>query len=305
MLGLMTCLIIYSTAALAFSLLAGLMGPERAPKARAIISTCAIAAAIIAFSFAAINAKIIRYKTYDITVSKASPISSLKIAMASDLHLGRINGAKWLDGFVEKINALDADVVVIVGDIMDGDYYALKDPGRMAEALRGIKSRHGVYGVLGNHDAGRSFADINGFLDASNIQILLDETIVVEDKFVLSGRRDIRPIGTGGQARTALEPYSPSESSLPIIVLDHQPSGLEDYAPPTDLLLSGHTHRGQIFPFNFITAGIYTVDYGYYKADNALQVVVSSGAATWGPPLRSGSSCEIVVINMAIEPASE
>ena len=86
------------------------------------------------------------------------------------------------------------------------------------------------------------------------------------------------------------------------MVLDHQPANVTEYGSEVDLILSGHTHKGQIFPINFITDALFPEDYGYYRADpQSPQQIISSGVGTWGPPMRVGSDCEIVSITVSLK----
>ena len=137
------------------------------------------------------------------------------------------------------------------------------------------------------------------FLEQSDIHLLLDETKAIDNAFLLSGRRDSSPIGNQGERRQALQLQ---RSDLPSMVIDHQSSNIREYGSETDLILSGHTHRGQLFPFHWITTAVYDVDYGYYRKDeHSPQVIVSSGIGTWGPPLRTSSNNEIVLVHIDFE----
>ena len=138
------------------------------------------------------------------------------------------------------------------------------------------------------------------FLDGAGIRVLMDEAVVIDQRFVLAGRRDSFPIGAHGDSRKNLEGL-PDDKSLPVIVLDHQPGNIDEYGNEADLILCGHTHQGQMFPFNLITNAVFDVDYGYYRAgETTPQVIVTSGAGTWGPPLRVATDNEVVEINLLI-----
>lgn len=176
---------------------------------------------------------------------------------------------------------------------------ALSDPLKLQALFGSIESEYGVYACLGNHDAGATYREMLAFLDGAGVQVLMDEAAVIDGRFVLAGRRDSFPIGNQGEPRKGLEGV-PEAADLPLIVLDHQPGNIGEYGGDVDLILCGHTHRGQMFPFNLVTDAVFDVDYGYYRAGDATpQVIVTSGAGTWGPPLRVGTDNEVVEINLS------
>ena len=112
----------------------------------------------------------------------------------------------------------------------------------------------------------------------------------------MAGRKDSFPIGGQGDKREKLT-LPAKAGELPVIVMDHQPGNIRDYGEETDLILCGHTHQGQMFPFNLITNAVFDVDYGYYRAsDDSPQVIVTSGAGTWGPPQRVATDNEVAEI---------
>lgn len=233
--------------------------------------------------------------TYEIPVSEKNTAEGLHIVLISDLHLGAVTSEERLETIVEKINQLKPDVVCLAGDIFDSDYGAIRNPEKAAKTLRRLNAAHGVYGCLGNHDAGASFAQMETFLEASNIRCLNEEYVNIDDRMILLGRVDSRPIGEQGEyvrwdTAALLESI---ETQLPVVVLDHNPENLPQYNNVADLVLCGHTHHGQIWPVNWFTA------YGYTPADNDTpQMIITSGVGVWGMPMRIGSRCEIVSIKM-------
>ncbi|WP_124727580.1 metallophosphoesterase [Staphylospora marina] len=249
-------------------------------------------------SYGLYNANQIKHVSYDIRLNKSA---DMKIVLISDLHLGAVNSEKRLSDMVKKINALQPDLVAMAGDIFNDDYHAIKDPERASELLRSIQTKYGVYACLGNHDSGKTFDQMVGFLERSNIKLLNDDSVTIDDKLVLFGRVDPSPIGGfGGLSRKEIKnKIAAVNPELPIVVMDHTPANLEQYGNDVDLILSGHTHRGQIFPFNFVTNAIFEVDYGYYRrGDAGPHVIVTSGVGTWGMPMRVGSNSEIVSIHL-------
>jgi len=177
---------------------------------------------------------------------------------------------------------------------------ALDEPDEAVRILQGIESTYGVYACLGNHDGGSTLTDMEAFLARGNVTLLNDEYAVIENELVIIGRKDSSPIGDQGQPRKELTAVIKGlDVNLPIIVMDHNPANYNEYGSDIDLILSGHTHRGQIFPINVMTYFMYDADYGYYRKDgNSPQLIVTSGAGVWGPPLRIGSNNEIVSIEI-------
>lgn len=252
--------------------------------------------------YGSLHALDIRTQRYAVEIDRGqSAGGSLRIALVSDLHLGYVMDEHRLAKVVEEVNAMQPDIVCIAGDVFDGDTTALSDPEELQELLRSLDATYGVYACLGNHDAGDTYDRMLAFLSAADVQLLQDEGVVIDGRFVLAGRRDSSPIGGHGTDRQALT--LPQEAAeLPVIVMDHQPGNIGAYGSEADLILCGHTHQGQMFPANLITNAIYEVDHGYYRAsDTAPQVIVTSGAGTWGPPLRVGTDSEVAEIAVTFQ----
>ena len=214
-----------------------------------------------------------------------------------DSHMGDIIGYKEIEEILQKINNLKPDVILIAGDIFDGDYYAVEDIEKIENEFKTLKSKYGIYAVLGNHDAGDSYDKSVEFFNSANIKLLQDEFIEVEEEFIVAGRKDFSSIRRQGNERKDVKSLLENvDTDKPIIMLDHQPSAINEEADNNvDLLLCGHTHKGQLFPGNLITNNIFLDDYGYLKVQNT-NVIVSSGVGTWGPRMRIGSKSEICLL---------
>ncbi|MEI5993713.1 metallophosphoesterase [Candidatus Enterococcus mansonii] len=242
---------------------------------------------------------------YQVTIDGAgkSDKKKLKAVLISDVHLGYINDAKKLEKIVTKINQIQPDFVLISGDLFDGNFKALQEPEQIKKQFNRLSSTYGTYMCWGNHDAGATFDQMKDLVEASNITLLEDEVTVVDESIIIAGRKDSRPIGSqDGKRKNINEQLKKSDKHLPRIILDHQPSTIKEYRESNELILSGHTHKGQIFPFSLVTKAYFTVDYGYYRKDKKQpQVIVSSGVGTWGPPMRIGTQSEIVQIDLTIE----
>lgn len=231
---------------------------------------------------------------------KGTEADSLRIALISDLHLGYVVDESHVKKIVAAVNAADPDLVCIAGDIFDGDITAVKNASKIQALLREIAAPYGVYACLGNHDAGAGYEGMLEFLEKAQIHLLQDEAVLIDNRIVLAGRKDSGPIGGQGEKRTALNVTAEWEK-YPRIVLDHNPENIGEYERGADLILCGHTHQGQLFPFNLVVKAALKADYGYYRlgADGP-QAVITSGAGTWGPPQRVGTDNEVAVIEVLL-----
>ena len=251
-------------------------------------------------SYGIYHANQIQTVSYEVNINKPAA-AGLKIVLISDLHLGAAHSETRLEKIVEKVNRQQPDLVCIAGDMFNNDYMAIQNPDRASALFKQIKAKYGVYSSLGNHDAGGTFEHMLRFLERSNIKLLNDEHVIIDHRLALFGRVDPSPIGNFGniKRKDISDQIAALDANLPIIVMDHRPDQLDQYDEKTDLILSGHTHKGQLFPFNLVTKAIYTVDYGHYQKDpNSPHVIVTSGAGTWGMPMRVGTNCEVVTIQL-------
>jgi len=245
-------------------------------------------------AYGTIHARQIRVQRYAVTVT-ASENTTLRIALISDLHLGYSVGEGAVSKIVGAVNEQSPDIVCIAGDIFDGDFRKIAYPEKIRELLLSVESKYGVYACLGNHDAGSTLGDMRAFLKSAGVTLLEDEAAEIDGRFLIAGRRDSFPIGGAGE-RT---PVSYPRDDLPVILMDHQPGNISEYADGTpDLILCGHTHRGQFVPVSWITHAMYAADYGYLQMEEGPQVVVTSGAGVWGPPMRVGTNSEVAVIDV-------
>ena len=232
-----------------------------------------------------------------ITINK--PLSSsLRIAMASDLHLGELFGNKAIDKLHRLLEANKADMLLMPGDIMDDNikaYTAHNMASRLKELCNSLP--YGVYATLGNHDLYGHEQSISNALRSAGVQLLNDEVLSLDYKgqpIWLVGRFDNHK----RQRVETTDLLAKVNSAEPVILLDHRPNDIDDHSQlPIDLQVSGHTHDGQIFPANFIVRAINPLGYGY-KAIGKGHFVVSSGYGFWGIPFRLGSRAEIWLIDV-------
>lgn len=258
---------------------------------------------IILIIFGILNALHIKTKNYEITLAENG--SNISIALVSDLHIGSTVNKSWIERIIAEINKAQPDMVCISGDIFDGNIDIIQDLQGVISALGELKAPLGVYACLGNHDVDRMLGGgverIENILKSAGIALLQDEVRKIRGNLYVAGRKDARPIGMNSQRKSARELLDGLEGT--VIVLDHQPvefAQLEQAG--ADLILCGHTHKGQVFPATLITREIFkragSTYYGYWKGKTA-QAVVTSGAGVWGPPLRIGTNSEVVIINVS------
>ena len=264
------------------------------------------------------HAKYIKVNSYDVTINKTiHDRSSMKIILLADTHFGYNSGILHAKELVRKINKQKPDLVCIAGDIFDNEYDAIRDPERIEKVLRKIKSTYGVYACWGNHDlkeeilAGFTFkhkgddlSDIKDprmkkFLEDSNIHILEDESVLIDNKFYIVGRKDASLTEKIHETRKAPAQLTESlDRDKPIIMIDHQPKELQELADAgVDLDLCGHTHNGQTFPGNFTIKLMWENPCGLLIKDNMTNIT-TSGAGVWGPAMRIGTDSEICGINV-------
>ncbi len=272
---------------------------ENPDKVKKFLTACVSILVFILIMGGYFTSKIINIRKYEIFINKkAGNLKSLNIVMASDLHLGTINGKMFAYKIVDKINKLNPDIILFAGDIIDEDIKpVLKD--NVGEALFELKAKYGIFGITGNHEYIGGVDDAVNYLNAHKIQMIRDSSILIDKAFYIIGREDRSINRFSEKTRKELsELVKDVDKSLPIILMDHQPFHLEEAEQNgIDLQLSGHTHYGQLWPLNYIIKKIYELPWGY-KLKGSTHYYVSCGAGGWGPPIRLGSLPEIVNIKL-------
>lgn len=261
-----------------------------------------LTAFIVLFIVGTFNAYSPVVRKFSITIPKQGHSrSQLKIAMASDMHFGRLSGPSHARRLVREVNALQPDIILLPGDIIDDDPepFIKKNMGKIMSEL---SAPLGIYGVLGNHEYyGGGIPKYLQEMNQNGITILMDEVVKIAESFYLVGRKD----KTDSNRMPIEHLLSDIDHSMPIIMMDHQPAEVKQAAQnQVDLLLSGHTHRGQMAPNHLITRRMFEVDWGYLQREQ-LHTIVSSGYGFWGPPLRIGSRSEVIEIDVTFADVAE
>lgn len=249
-----------------------------------------------------LNKRNIDIKTLELTIPKGqSKLNELNVVMASDIHLSPIDGERLLTRIIDKMNSLNPDIILLAGDIVDDKAEILEARG-IGKSFHKLKSKYGVYSINGNHEFINGVESSVMYAEHLGIKTIRDEYILIDSSFYIVGREDkAMPQFTGKQRKSLKEIISNLDPDYPKILLDHTPFNLNEAEEnKIDLQLSGHTHHGQIWPANLITNMIYEISWGYKKKGNT-HYYVTSGAGTWGPPVRTGSRSEIVNIKIQFE----
>lgn len=240
-------------------------------------------------------------REYTLEIDKPGGVQrEWSLVVASDIHLGNVIGNRHLRKLIAKAEELKPDLVLLPGDVIDDSIEPFLRNG-MNKTIASLKAKRGVYAVLGNHEYyGGHIPEYAEKMKEAGIPVLQDETVLVADSLYVVGRKDktAEAAGFGGGRKSVAELTEGLDHSKPIVLLDHQPTKFQQAADAgADLMLSGHTHRGQFAPNHWVTKRLFELDWGYMRKD-AMHVVVSSGFGLWGPPVRLASRSEILHIKL-------
>lgn len=261
-------------------------------------AACAGISVLIAAAFVlcgVIRAKRVVTTRYELKTEK--PCGKCRVVQLSDLHVGAVIGTGQVRRMVRAVNALEPDLVVITGDLLNhGSVGECRNPEEVEKCLCGIHAKYGVLAVTGNHDPMVGDPDFADFLEKSGIR-LLNNTSTQAGPFYVCGRS-----GNKLRGRTPLAAFFDPEGQKKAysIVLDHYPDGSGEAAVlHADLFLAGHTHRGQYFPCGFLIRGTYRggMLYGLSRKGDT-SCIVSSGAGYFQIPIRIGTRSEAVCIDI-------
>ncbi|MBQ9449038.1 MAG: metallophosphoesterase [Acholeplasmatales bacterium] len=224
-----------------------------------------------------------------------------KIALMSDFHYGTIQDVKILDDKINIMNNYNLDFVVLAGDVFEENTTKEKIT-EFADKISKLNTKYGIYYIYGNHDRQpykpKTFSDqdIETALTNVGVKILKDDYVIINNEIVLFGRDDLS--NHKDNPRRSVESVKNEIGDKYFIVVDHQPKDLDECAKcGVDLMLSGHTHAGQIWPLGTIRRLLGHYIYGEYKKDNTT-LLITSGFTGWGYPFRTEESCEYVIIKI-------
>lgn len=260
-----------------------------------VIITCVL------LGYGAYNMNHIVSTEYTVTTDKVH--SDYKVVLITDTHYGTIQSPDVLKSIIEEINAQRPDLIVLGGDIVEEgtSKVSMEDAFQVFGKL---KSTYGTYYMYGNHDR-QDYADAKSrtyteeellkALQSNGITALRDEWVSVGEELILAGRDDAGRMTGRASVEDLLKD---TDRGHFLITVDHQPVEVEENAEAgVDLLLSGHTHAGQIFPVGYFTDRFLGPNYGRYE-EGGCTLIVSSGATGWGFPVRTQGKCEYVVVDI-------
>jgi predicted MPP superfamily phosphohydrolase len=262
------------------------------PQQRRLLTLASLALILLISLFSLIHAAfgpIVRQRQVALR-SLPPALEGFTIVHLSDLHLGNLTSMKRLRRIVENVNSLKPDLVCVTGDTLDGE---VGRDGKYCRVLAGLKARHGVVAVTGNHEF---YAGIDKFMElarCSHWRVLRNESWVIDGRLAIAGLDEdsaARMKLPGPDLDKALRGVPPE---MPTVLLYHQPLKFAEAAKRgVDLQLSGHTHAGQIPPMDLIVYLTYKYPAGLYRLGNS-HIHTSPGTSTWGPPMRFLSRSEI------------
>lgn len=302
LLGVAWVLFVWSVLGQVLHLMLAVAGVGDPARSRVVaLAVVAVAGVLLVWGYTEAM-RVPRVKNVDVTIDRLGRgLDGLRVVVITDTHYGPINRARWSAAVVERVNQLDADLVCHVGDIADGTVDVREEQARPLASVRATSAR--VY-VTGNHEY---FSEAQGWLDYMDgigWAALHNRHIVVErggDRLVVAGVDDATAAASGAHGHgadldTAL---AGADRALPVLLLAHQPKQVAHAASAgVDLQLSGHTHGGQIWPFNFLVRLEQPVVHGLSRHGEKTQLYTSRGTGFWGPPFRVFAPAEITLLTL-------
>ncbi len=229
-------------------------------------------------------------------------VDRIKIAQISDLHLGIITGDKTLTKVIKEIEKAQPDLIVSTGDLLDGTTIHIN---YLTEKLQYIKAPLGKFAVIGNHEFYAGLRNAVKFIERSGFILLRNNGTTVNVIINIAGIDDLGDTGNGlskgADNKTEREILASLPAGIFTILLKHRSDVIDDNIGLFDLQLSGHTHKGQIFPVNLLIPLIFKYHTGYSELPKGAAIYVSRGAGTAGPPVRFLSPPELTFIEIVSE----
>ena len=257
------------------------------------IAMVTLVASCLTVTFGSLRAFTPVVRTEHIVTSKLPAGTSYRLALISDVHLGRILGRSYAEKLVQRINQLEPDAVLIAGDLIDERITYVEEENSLA-ALAKLNAPKGVYLAFGNHEYIDNPALWHKMVQANGIKVLRDASTVIDGRLKLTGLNDY----SRNRDLSSLKALAWENDKYYSILIDHQPRKMETAAAEGyDLYLSGHTNTGQLFPNRQVTKRMYQLDYGR-RDFGKLIAITSSGYGFWGPPVRTEAAPEIVLIEL-------
>jgi uncharacterized protein len=306
LLGAIWVLFVWSVLAQLLRLALALSGVEDPDRAR-IVAAAVVAVVVTLLGWGYVEAmRVPRIRNVDVTIPRLGQgLDGLRVVLITDTHYGPIDRTRWSAGVTDRVNELAADIVCHVGDIADGTVAVREVQAMPLEAVRAKLAR--VY-VTGNHEYIYEAQEWLDYMQGIGWEALHNRHVVIErggDKLVVAGVDDATAKGSGdvGHGANLAAALSDADADLPVLLLAHQPKQLTAAVEAgVDLQVSGHTHGGQIWPFNFLVRLDQPVVHGLSSHGQRTQLYTSRGAGFWGPPFRVFAPSELTVLTLRRPP---
>lgn len=269
------------------------------------VITCEIALfiALLASGYALYEARRIRTDQVTITTDKLpSTVHSIRIVQISDVHVGLLFRETRLESVLQAVRRAHPDILVSTGDLVDGRLSredVISHMDRMAAMIAAVPAKGGKFAITGNHEFYAGVDQALAFTRKAGFTVLRNQSVTLPEGITISGIDDAA--GVRGLPETAppeskiLQALSPQQFQL---LLKHRPLVAETGNSHFDLQLSGHVHKGQLFPFNLLVRLKFPIPCGTTTASNGSTIHVSRGSGTWGPPMRLLAPPEVTVIDI-------
>jgi hypothetical protein len=254
-------------------------------------------AALFVVIYGSFEARNIRTEYLTIPTAKISPHTGrVRIAQISDVHLGLIVRERRIKSIVNAIQEAKPDILVSTGDLVDGQ---LDNLGSLSDYLRDVRTPHGKFAVTGNHEYYAGLARALAFTKNAGFQILMGEVMQIPGLINIAGVEDEAMRGWSQEEnKKEMEVLSKVDATKFTVFLKHRPVVNDGSSGLFDLQLSGHTHKGQIFPFGLVVRLFFSTYYGLHHLDNGSYLYISRGSGTWGPPIRFLAPPEVTIIDI-------
>lgn len=239
------------------------------------------------------EARFVKHEKINIKIKNLN--KSYKIVQLSDIHIGGLIDVEFINNIVNRVNNINPDIIVITGDLVD---ISLDRAENELNAFKDLNSKYGTYFILGNHEYFHDTKEIIKKVKSLGINVLENESVYIGEEgngFNLAGVYDVMGYRTLSYVPD-IDKALKNKKDSPTVLLAHQPRYIEEVKEGVDLVLSGHTHGGQIYPFKFLVQLIQPYISGLHQHNKDLQIYVNKGTGFWGPPMRLGASSEITEI---------
>jgi uncharacterized protein len=237
-------------------------------------------------------------KVNHLEISSEKISEKIRIAQLSDTHFSQMLGEGFAGNIVNIVSSLNPDIIVHTGDFFD---HSILNPKETFDLIKKLKAPLGKFAIIGNHEYINKIESSKKQIENIGFKIIENGSIAIKDEIILASVTDITGKRFGFEIPGDIEILEALDNSKFIVFLKHQPKLPKKGENYFNLMLSGHTHAGQIFPFGFFVKIVFKYYSGTYRFENGSVLHVNRGTGTWGPPVRFGASAEITVIDLIPE----